>query len=96
MPDGRVDVREDIEHIDESGRIKNIADTLETTGYIRRIRYIDQGKHVFDWEVYDEKQHVENQDVEIQMSDAVSATGSRVSFGGASVIIAAQVTKDDA
>jgi ribosomal protein S8 len=48
------------------GRIKNIADTLETCGYIRRVRYIDQGKHVFDWEVYDEKQDVENRHVEKQ------------------------------
>lgn len=53
------------------GRIKNIADTLENAGYIRRIRYVEDGRHIFDWEVYDEKQlsdcdnrDAENQDVE--------------------------------
>jgi ribosomal protein S8 len=67
IDDWRVTQRQLCKHFKCSpGRIKNIADTLEASGYIRRIRYIDHGKHVFDWEVYDEKQHIENQDVENQ------------------------------
>jgi ribosomal protein S8 len=53
-------------------RIRNIADTLEEHGYIRRVRYVERGKTVFDWEVYDEKQlpvcekaFVENRQVDI-------------------------------
>ena len=53
-------------------RIRNIAACLEQTGYIRRVRYVEEGKTVFDWEVYDRKQlpvckkaDVENRQVDI-------------------------------
>lgn len=53
-------------------RIRNIADCLEQNGYIRRVRYIEDGKTVFDWEVYDQRQlpvcekaDVENRQVDI-------------------------------